>query len=280
MTARLRSGFGATLLLLALPALARAAGSNGGFVRYGAVRSELRSLCALRVWDGVERVETLLYFSDRPLDCAAAGAALEPETALDRALEEAGGAAARLRLVPGDPNFSFSFTRSEPGASFFVSGVGDALTVAKHDAQRLEGRFRRAPGEIAGETAEIDLRFTTVLDATALAGAPLPAEGGAPGAAYRAYLAAVAAKDFGALQKLTVGRVAGRALGGGFAYFQKDEPKSAEILGGESDAGRATLRVRARTFGGERVSFRVRLERDEAGGWRVAERGTTTVHDE
>lgn len=280
MSDSLRAGSGALLLLLALPAFAQAAGANGGFVRYGAGRSELRSLCALRVWDGVERVETLLYFSERRLDCAAAAAALEPETALDRALEEAGGAAARLRLVPGDPNFSFSFTRTEPRASFFVSGLGDALAVAKHDPQRIEGRFHRAPDEIAGEMAEIDLRFATALDASPLAGTPLPADGGAPSAAYRAYLAAVAAKDFGTLQRLTTGRAAGRALGGGFAYFQKDEPKSAEILGGEGDAQRATLRVRARTFGGERVSFRVRLEVDDAGKWRLVDRGTTTVHDE
>ncbi len=155
--------------------------------------------------------------------------------------------------------------------------MSDELVVGRHSAERVEGSWRTGPREIAGEPAEIDLRFAIALSVTPLAGEPLPAGGGSPGAAYRAYLAAVAAKDFGALQRLTTGRAAERALGGGFGYFQKDEPRSAEILGGETQGGRATLRVRALTHGGERVSFRVRLERDEDGQWRLAERGATTV---
>jgi len=264
-------------LALVASSLPAAAPPNGGFVRAGGVRSELRELCALRVWDGVERIETLLYFADRPLDCPAAAATLEPEAALDRQVENAGGAAARLRLQLDDPNFSFFFTRVEPRASFFLSGVSAELVLGRHTAERVEGSWRTGPREIASEPVELALRFATVPSPAPLAGEALPAGGGAPAAAYRAYLAAVAAKDFGALQRLTAGRAAERALGGAFGSFQQGEPKTAEILGGETHGERATLRVRAVTHAGDRVSFRVRMARDEDGSWRLAERGSTTV---
>lgn len=267
-------------LALAASHLPAVPAANGGFVRAEGVRSELAHLCALRVWEGVERIQTLLYFADRPLDCAAAREALEPETALDRQVEQAGGAAARLRLQPDDANFSLFFTRVAPHASFFVSGMSDELVVEHHSATRVEGSWRTGPREIAAEPVELALRFATTLSPAPLAGEALPAGGGAPAAAYRVYLAAVSTKDFGTLQRLTTGRAAERALGGGFNYFQQGEPKTVEILGGETLGERATLRVRAVTHAGDRVSFRVRMVRDEDGSWRLAERGATTVSAE
>jgi hypothetical protein len=234
----------------------------------------------LRVWEDVDRQATIVYAASVALDCPAAMEGLEPETALDSQVTEARGASARLTLRLDDPNFAFFFVRREPSDSFFISGVSPAVQLTNHTAARIEGRFHSGPEPVADVATEVDLRFAAPIAAGAVTGEPLPPGGGEPGRAYLDYVAALGRKDFGAIQRLTVGRAASRALSGGFDAFRQREPRSAQVLGGElRGTGRdvAHLRLRATTFDGESILTRVRMERDENGAWRLRDRGATIL---
>lgn len=270
----------ATVLVALFLAAAPAGNLAHGSVRRGAATSELSHACVLQVWESADQRATLVYAATVALDCAAAMDTLEPEGFLDAAVERAGGAAARLRLRPADPNVSFSFVRHEPRDSFFISGVSTRLEVERHDRARLEGRFSGGAEAIAGVDTEVELRFAAAIADGAVSGQALGPGGGDPGKAYLEYVAALGRKDFAAIQRLTVGKAANQALSGGFEAFRLREPRQAEILGGElRGAGRdvAHLRIRARTHGGDSIRTRVRLERDEDRSWRLRDRGLTVL---
>jgi hypothetical protein len=264
--------------ILVIACAGRASASVSAHVRRGTAAVDLPHSCVLRVWEDVDSAATLVYAASVALDCAAATDSLAPETTLDEQVAGAAGAAARLTLRIDDPNFAFTFERHAPRDSFFHSGVSSSLAVRSHTQTRIEGAFRSGPQEIAGVETTVDLRFASAIDGGALAGLALPPGGGAPGKAFQEYLAALGRRDFAAIQRLTIGRAAGRALSGGFDAFRAREPRDAEVVGGELRGDVAHLRLRATTWSGDRIGTRVRMERSEEGAWRLRDRGPTTVN--
>jgi hypothetical protein len=263
-----------------------AAGKAKAWVQKGDRRVDFAHTCGLLVFDSSNQPEPMIFLANHSLDCGQAETAIEPESDLDRQADAAGASTARLLLHTDGTNASLVFTLREPFDSYFVSGSTNDLTVSTRTANRVAGRWRASkPDSAVGEPVSYDVQFAEDLRSGAVTGESLPAGGAAPGAAYQEYLRALARKDFPALQRLTVSRMASRALGLGagtvFEAFRSEQPRTAEIAGGllqGADGNRATLFIKAKTWGGESISRRVRMQRDSAESpWRLANEGLTVV---
>jgi predicted lipid-binding transport protein (Tim44 family) len=131
------------------------------------------------------------------------------------------------------------------------------------------------PESFFDQTYDFDLQFDVAV--TPLPGTPLPIDGGEPGAAYRAWLAALAKGDATALRKL---------VDSGHAYrFPEDDasqvkesikdlrdgtPLQADIARGLVDGDRAVLWIEGIDRDDIRRRGRVRMLREED-AWRFAE---------
>lgn len=109
------------------------------------------------------------------------------------------------------------------------------------------------------------------LDAvTGASGWPLPEDGGAPFAACRAYLRAIHAGDWRALQGLVTGEATGLFdEGSDFRILQGLRPDSPAPVSGYCTDDRATVTVQGVTRGGFLATWTYQLRRLD-GAWRIA----------
>jgi hypothetical protein len=141
----------------------------------------------------------------------------------------------------------------------------------------------KEPESFFEQTYDFDLRFDVAV--TPLPGQSLPAGGGEPGAAYRAWLAAVAKGDVTALRKLGDSEHAYRFPEDDAAQVKESikdlrdgTPLQAEISRGLIDGDRAVLWVEGTDRDDIRRRGRVRMLREE-GAWHFAEDDLESVDD-
>jgi hypothetical protein len=167
------------------------------------------------------------------------------------------------------------YNRKQPDDSFNTSGYG-TFELTRQEAGHVAGGWAlKEPESFFDQTYDFDLHFDVAV--TPLPGQPLPADGGEPGAAYRAWLAALAKGDVAALRKLGE---SGRAY-----RFPEDDPSQvkesikdlrdgtpvqAEISRGLVDGDSAVLWIEGSDRDDILRAGRVRMLREE-GTWRFAE---------
>ncbi|WP_147300695.1 hypothetical protein [Lysobacter silvisoli] len=185
-------------LAAALAALAMGAAqaqSASGHFRYGTARLAVQHAVAVaeEPTDLAEQRRTLVFLSAAPLDAQRIAAAFDP---LDAVREQAPPGGFVRICITADGNECGLFYSPE---GFNSGGYGE-LQLQRHQAAAVAGRWALAEGDFLGTPYDFDLRFDAPV--VPAPGNALPAGGGAPGAAYSAWLAALAQGDVAALRRM------------------------------------------------------------------------------
>ena len=176
------------------------------------------------------------------------------------------------------------FSHNQPNASFNSSGYG-VFKLATAPAGRIAGRWTLAePGDFFGETYDFDLDFDAAV--TPPPGKPLPADGGEPGKAYRAWTTAVAQGDLPVLRDLAghdydAWRIKSDDqddVKSAMKDLRDGTPLAPKILGGRIDGDSAVLWVEGKDRDDILRRGRVQLQRaDQA--WRFMEADLDSVDE-
>ena len=168
------------------------------------------------------------------------------------------------------------FSHSNPSASFNTSGYGE-FKLAAAPAGRIAGRWVLAePDDFFGETYDFDLNFDVAI--TPPPGTPLPADGGEPGKAYRAWTAAVAKGDIKVLSALVGSEYDAWRIKSddqddvkaALKDLRDGTPVQAKVLRGRIDGETAVLWIEGRDRDEILRRGRVLLARED-GTWRFKE---------
>ena len=274
----------ALLALLPMFAAVDALAGGGGRFRLGETHVDAKYAIAVVRDRGVDEApQTLVYLSDFPLDAARVAAAFDPEDEVRAELGDRAGGYVRICVNDDSTECGLFYERKQPDDSFNTSGYG-AFALDTLEAGRVAGGWvLKEPESFFEQTYDFDLRFDVAV--TPLPGKPLPADGGAPGAAYRAWLAALAKGDVPALRKLTDSEHSYR--------FPEDDPSDvkeaikdardgtplqAEIARGLVDGDRALLWVEGTDRDEILRRGRVLMQREE-GTWRFVEDDLESVDE-
>ncbi len=259
-------------MTLALPA-ANAAGADtaSGHYRMGDERFEVKAGVAIRLWQDAERATFGVVLGEGPFDPKAAVGALDPLDAIAESAPRDSGVVL-LWIRPGfDKSLEFGSVLARPG-SFNTNGDGNERVTI--EGERIRGEWVKPSTEFMGKTWEMTVRFDLPLTVVADPGQPLPADGGAPGKAYRAFLDALAKKDRDqvmAMQAMPADMVEILGADAILGIFAMNHPSSeGEVLGGWIDGDRAQLRVRGKHDFGQTVRGRVEMKND-GGIWKVGD---------
>ena len=262
------------VLVLTLAAIPAAADSVSGYFRMGEGRVDVAHGCAYLI-PGEETPKKLVFLADKPLDCAAAETALDPEEALDDQVEAAKGGYVRIVIDPAGETQSLYYSITEPFDSFNTAGFGEwTETVATNE--RTEASWKIEERDFFDKKYAGDLSWSLPLNDGPVRGEALPAGGGAPGAALKAYVAAVVGDDTATLRKVATAEIVGSTLESEgtewfaeqWKYFKEYELAEVEILGGTMDGDRATLQVKGKQGDGEKVEGSVRMVKAD-GAWKL-----------
>lgn len=271
------------MLLPVLFATTHAWAGGGGHFRLGEHRVEAKYAIAVANDEGHDEApRTYVYLSDFPLDAGKVAAAFDPEDEVRAELGDRAGGYVRICIDDGSAECGMFYNRRQPDDSFNTSGYG-AFALDTFESNRVAGGWElKEPEAFFDQTYDFDLRFDVAV--TPLPGKPLPADGGEPGNAYRAWLAALAKGDVASL----------RALAADDAWsFPEDDPSRAkqsikdardgaplraEILRALVDGDHAVLWVEGVDRDDIRRRGRVRMSREE-GQWHFAEDDLDSVDD-
>jgi len=180
-------------------ALAAAAGS--AYFRYDKVRLEIKHAYAVVKEERSGPNQVYLFLTSDPLDAKKVADAFDPGSEVNQQMNGKAGGYVRICIQPGGKECGLYFSHNEPSESFNMSGSGE-FKLAKQTAAAVEGRWQMTkPDDFFGKTYDFDMPFSASITA-ATPGTPLPADGGAPGKAYAAYLAALAKGDLPALRRI------------------------------------------------------------------------------
>lgn len=278
-------GVAVLALLLSLPA-ANAMASGGGHFRLGETHIDAKYAIAVVRDQGHDDdgAQTFVYLSDFPLDAARVAAAFDPEDEVREELGDRAGGYVRICIDASSAECGMFYNRKQPDDSFNVGGYGTFGLDTFEPGRVAGGWVLKEPESFFEQTYDFDLRFDVAV--TPLPGKPLPAEGGEPGAAYRAWLAALTKGDVAALRKLADSEHEYR--------FPEDDasqakesikdlrdgtPLQADIARGLVDGDRAVLWVEGTDRDDIRRRGRVLMLREE-GAWRFAEDDLESVDDD
>jgi hypothetical protein len=274
---------GALALLLSLP-VADALAVGGGHFRLGETHVDPKyAIAVVRDRGHDDGAQTFVYLSDFPLDAAKVAAAFDPGDEVRTELGERAGGYVRICIDADGSECGMFYERKQPDDSFNVGGYG-AFALTRHDDGHVAGGWvLEEPESFFDQTYDFDLHFDVAV--TPLPGIPLPAGGGEPGAAYHAWLAALAKGDVVALRNLVDSEHSYR--------FPEDDPSNvkeaikdardgtplqAEISRGLVDGDRALLWVEGTDRDDILRAGRVRMQR-EGGAWHFAEADLESVDE-
>ena len=273
---------GVALLCVGLGAAAADRGS--GHFRKGEVRLELKHAVAVVDEEDATPGRRFVYLSDVPLDAARIAAAFQPGSAAEEQLRVREAGYVRVCSDAEGGECGLYFSHNKPSASFNSSGYGE-FRLQPAPAGRVAGRWLLAePDDFFGETYDFDLAFDVAV--TPPPGKPLPADGGEPGKAYRAWTTAVAQGDLPALRALVGGEYdSWRSnsddqddVKSALKDLRDGSPVQAKILGGRIDGDNAVLRVEGRDRDDILRRGRVQMQRvDKA--WRFMQADLDNVDE-
>ncbi|MCG6964764.1 MAG: hypothetical protein LJE95_16035 [Acidobacteria bacterium] len=145
--------------------------------------------------------------------------------------------------------YSQSLRLSADSGGNISGGTYPKLEIESTGPERFAGRIYHAePQKIFDDTFQYDFRFSAPLsNPEAPLGAALPADGGEPGKAYLAWIAAIHAGDLDRLKQLVPAEMASQMEGDDakdqLELMQLMTPTEVKILGGSSDGKTAILQV-------------------------------------
>lgn len=242
----------------------------------------LKSAYAYRMPDPFEKSKqiTRVVFADKPIDAAA----LKDENDRDDAIDTQLRGATRVDLnLEADGNVQNVNTHvgdtsgSQSGSGWYT------LTLKQNDDKRVEGSFRTNDESDKKSGHYYDLKFALDLPAAPTPGTPLPAGGGEPAKAYRAYLAAMDKGDIDALMK-TMSRERAEQIAAHrndadfktmFAFIQGERLRAPKIGQGSTKGDLATLEVSGKNGDGQASTGTVTLVR-EGGAWKLSREEMST----
>jgi hypothetical protein len=273
------------VLLLALacvPALAIADGS-GTLYQEGKPLA-LKHAYAYRgpdPWDKSKTITTVV-FADKPIDAAAANAANDRGEAVEDQLRKAEATRVDLNIA-GDGSLQ-NVNINSPGYSGSQSGSGwFTLKLVKNDEKRIEGTFRTNEEADKKEGRYYDLKFALDIAGAPDRGAALPADGGEPAKAYRAYVAALGKGDIDALAKTMTKERSSELLSHRndpdfkmmFAFVQQSALKNPKYSKGFVKGDTATLEWNGKDGDGNATTSTATMLKED-GAWRLAKESTST----
>jgi len=276
--------FGIGLALLCVAFASHAADRGSGHFRKGEVRLEVKYAIAVanEEDDGGDR--TFVYLSDVPLDAAKIAGAFHASSAAEAQMGDGSAGYVRVCIDAEGGECGLYFSHNKPTASFNSSGYGEFKLQAA-PAGRVAGRWVLAePDDFFGETYDFDLVFDAAVAPPP--GKPLPADGGEPGKAYRAWTAAVAKGDLPVLRTLVGGDYNGWRIKSddqddvkaALKDLRDGTPVEAKVLSGRIDGDNAVLWVEGKDRDDILRRGRVLLQRD-GGGWRYMEADLSNVEE-
>ena len=270
-------------LTLALAAGLAHAGGSGTLYQEGKAIA-LANAYAYRGPDPFDKTKTIttVVFADKPIDAKAADAANDRGEAVDDQLRRAEATSIDLNLE-GDGSVQ-NINIHGPGYSGSQSGSGwYTLKLVHNDAKRVEGTFKSNDEEDKKTGRFYDLKFALDLAGAPDLGAALPADGGEPGKAYRAYVAALQKGDIDALAK-TMTKERSRELLGHrndpefkemFEFIQSTRMRDPKIVKGNSKGDSATLELSGKDGDGNNATSVAVLQK-EGGAWKLAKESMTS----
>ena len=271
------------LLALALvPGLALAGGS--GTLYQEGKQIALPSAYAYRGPDPFDKAKTIttVVFADKPIDAAAANAAADRGEAVSDQMRQKD--ATRVELNLEDDGSVQNVNINAPGSSGSQSGSGwYTLKLVKNDAKRVEGTFRSNDEADKKEGRFFDLKFALDIAGPPDLGAALPADGGDPGKAYRAYLAALKKGDIDALAKTMTNERSAELIAHRndadfkmmFAFIQSSALQNPKFVKGNSKGDSATLELSGKDGDGNNATSIATMQK-EGGTWRMAKESMTS----
>jgi hypothetical protein len=265
------------------PALAFAGGS--GTLYHEGKAIALKDAYAFRMPDpfGDGKEITRIVFSDRAIDAAALKDAQDRDDALDAQLRganrvdlnlEADGSVQNVNLHVGDTS------GSQSGSGWYT------LDLKRNDAKHVEGRFYSNDESDKKDGHYYDLSFALDLPGAADLGAALPADGGEPAKAYRAYVAALTKGDVDALAKHMSKARAQELIAHRndpdfkmmFSFIQGQALHDARYVSGNAKGDAATVVFSGKDGDGNATTNTISMLRED-GAWKVEkESSKTTVH--
>jgi hypothetical protein len=277
-----RLGIGLALLGVALAASAADRGS--GHFRKGEVRLDLKHVVAVANEEDDSGDHTFVYLSDVPLDARKIAAAFHASSAAEEQLGDGSAGYVRVCIDAEGGECGLYFSHNKPSASFNSSGYGE-FKLDPAPAGRIAGHWTLSePDDFFGETYDFDLVFDVAV--TPPPGKPLPADGGEPGKAYRAWTTAVAKGDLPVLRALVGGDYNSWRINSddqddvksALKDLRDGSPVAAKILGGRIDGDNAVLRVEGRDRDDILRRGRVQMQRvDKA--WRFMQADLDNVDE-
>ena len=271
------------LLALALvPGLALAGGS--GTLYQEGKQIALPSAYAYRGPDPFDKAKTIttVVFADKPIDAAAANAAADRGEAVSDQMRQKD--ATRVELNLEDDGSVQNVNINAPGSSGSQSGSGwYTLKLVKNDAKRVEGTFRSNDEADKKEGRFFDLKFALDIAGPPDLGAALPADGGDPGKAYLAYLAALKKGDIDALAKTMTNERSAELIAHRndadfkmmFAFIQSSALQNPKFVKGNSKGDSATLELSGKDGDGNNATSIATMQK-EGGTWRMAKESMTS----
>lgn len=259
--------------LLVLPGPVWAADTVNGFLQRNDRRVEWKAVCAHEVPGGQvfpdEATVRLVFAADRTLDCAAADASFLPQRVLADQVRQAGGSSLML-LVPRDLDEA-RIERVMPEVDGGYPGGENAagrLGLRKTGADRVAGKVQtRGVEDQLGERYQYLLEFDAAIGRGALAGKPLGAGGGAPGAALLRAVTAIQKQDEQAVRQTVVPELVDEVL---LPVMKDLRLRQITVTGGRATDQQAALEIRGDTNNGSRVSGQVLMRRD-GNDWKLWE---------
>ena len=265
-----------------VPGLALADGS--GTLYQDGRQIALTSAYAYRGPDPFDKSKTIttVVFADKPIDAAAANAAADRGEAVGDQMRQK--EATRVELNLESDGSVQNVNINAPGSSGSQSGSGwYTLKLVHNDAKRIEGTFRSNDEADKKEGRFYDLKFALDIAGPPDLGAALPADGGEPGKAYRAYLAALKKGDIDALAKTMTHERSAELLAHRsdpdfkmmFAFIQSSAMRDPKIVKGNSKGDAATLELSGKDGDGNNATSIVTMQK-EGGSWRLAKESMTS----
>ena len=238
-----------SLALVAASVGASTSAAESAYFRYDKVRLEIKHAYAV-VKEGRSGPNQLyLFLTSDPLDAKKVADAFDPGSEVSEQTNGKPGGYVRICVMAEGRECGLYFSHSEPSESFNMSGSGE-FKLAKQTAAAVEGRWQMTePQDFFGKTYDFDMPFSAAITA-ATPGTPLPADGGAPGKAYAAYLAALAKGDLPGLRTM-LGESARwqlpeddeQSARQGLKDLRDGKPVSVKILSAIQRGDRAVLKV-------------------------------------
>jgi len=219
---------------------------------------------------------TTIVFADKPIDAAAVNAANDRGEAVADQLRKKD--ATRVELNLEDDGSVQNVNVMAGGSSSSQSGSGwYTLKLVHNDAKRIEGTFRTNDEADKKSGRYYDLKFALDLAGPPDLGAALPADGGDPLKAYRAYLAALKKGDIDALSKTMTHERSQELLAHRndpdfkmmFAFIQQGALQNPKFVKGFSKGDAATLELSGKDGDGNAATSTATMQKEE-GTWRLA----------